>query len=70
MSQAFLLKRDISDKLKKDICAICGNIISHGYSVSSDIYVKLCDTCYGNIPNHIPLDQDSQYIESLLRKKL
>jgi hypothetical protein len=70
MSSAVDLLNDC--QYKEGICTLCGKFRKlmygiHSYKIKN---IRLCGGCYGDIPYYIPLVQDSQYIEKLLKKKL
>jgi hypothetical protein len=51
----------------KGICDMCRCYIILMYAVP-DSDIKICDNCYTSIPDHIPKEQDSQYLNKLLNK--
>ena len=59
-------------KYDEDTCAMCDELrkLTYGLNIYTIKSIKICSECYGNIPEHIPVLQDSQYIEAFLRKKL
>jgi hypothetical protein len=48
------------------MCDMCESV-----KLLSDIvkWLNVCQTCYDTIPEHIPLNQDQQYIAEFVRKK-
>jgi len=54
-------------KVKKQFCEICDRFELITYQTQDNI--KFCSRCYGEIPEHIPLSQDSQYITILINRK-
>jgi hypothetical protein len=65
MSEVFKL----SGVCEKGICNICDKLEFLIYAIHNTNYT-ICSGCYGNIPEYIPLEQDSQYIEAFLKGKL
>ena len=65
MSRAKELRVSTADK---DTCDVCGNYEILSYTLEDRDHIRFCNGCYGNIPQYIPLDQDSQYIVELLKR--
>ena len=53
----------------KTRCSMCDNVELIYNTLEENIHIRICSLCYGDIPEHIPLAQDSQYIIQFLRKK-
>jgi hypothetical protein len=64
MSEAF----DLAGEYNKGTCIMCRELEVLTHSVY-DTTSTICGACYGSIPQYIPLEQDSQYIEAFLRKR-
>lgn len=52
------------------VCCLCGSGKLCEYTIARHREVIFCGTYYCNIPNHIPREQDSQYVLAKIKEKL
>lgn len=51
------------------VCAMCkkDEVMAHTFVDYSKI--RICSLCYDSIPDHIPLQQDSEYVLAFIKRK-
>lgn len=54
----------------KEVCCLCDKEILCEHSISGHREVIFCGPCYNNIPKHIPVEQDSEYVLAKIKEKL
>jgi hypothetical protein len=67
MSKAVSLKSK-EMAARKGCCSICHKEEILSYTLKNKEHIKFCSYCYGEIPEHIPLLQDSLYVEGIIKK--